>query len=202
MKKQQKLYKAVKVGKRGHKTIRYRDTSGRFVKTQTALDYFQSIETAKRERLKAAAEKAKKAFFEQPDPDELRMIQTKKGIRFIDERGRFVNKVFWPEEYRPMPSTEITYWEGASYLKDTPEKFVKFIIRDQTGKIIESHTVYKNEAIREMQEFIRLRNSESKDGHYYIIKIYHDLKNEKTVTFDIHDYGIDLFNEIYGNIFK
>ena len=198
-----KLIKQVKIGKRGHKRTAFISTeTGRFVSKGTAESYFQALEATKRERLKAAAEKAKNIVFQQPSEDEIRPISTKKGIRFIDERGRFVNKVFWPDEYKEQPTTVITYWEGVSYLKDTPEQFVKFIIRDQTGRIIETHTTAKLNAILEMQEFIRNRNSVNGDGHYFIIKIYNDFKNERTVVFDIHDYDTDSFNNDYKEKFQ
>ena len=191
----------VRKGRKGKiKVSVFRDEKGRFLSKARVEEIREAARVEKEQRIKTAFEKSKNVLADAPG--QIFERPTKQGMRFVDERGRFVSKNFWPEEYLPAPSMVVPYWETASALKQSPEQFVEITLKNQAGQIVYKEKLQRNEALRYVQELIRKQNSEKGgDGHYYMSHFYVDLKNEKVLKLELIDYDKETFADKFGDTF-
>ena len=191
----------VRKGRKGKiKVSVFRDEKGRFLSKAKVEEIREAAKVEKEQRIKTAFDKSKTVLAEAPG--QIFERPTKQGMRFVDERGRFVSKNFWPEEYLPAPSMIVPYWETASTIKDSIEKFVEITLKNQAGQIIYKEKLPRNEALKYAQELTRKQNSQKGgDGHYYMAHFYVDLKNEKVLRLELIDYDKATHKEKFGDIF-
>lgn len=191
----------VKRGRKGKiKVSVFRDEKGRFLSRVAVEEIREAARLEKENRIKTAFEKSKQVLA-QP-PGEIFERMTKNGMRFVDERGRFVSKNFWPEEYLPAPSMIVPYWEAASTIRDSSEQFVEITLKNQSGELIFKEKMTRNEAFKYVQEITRKQNSEKGgNGHYYMVSVYKDIQKEKVLKLEFIDYDKQTHKIKFGDTF-